>query len=483
MAAPTPAELAPLFPGLEVIEVAGYGGMGTIYKARQPQLDRLVALKILSPELGRDPAFAQRFSREAQTLAKLNHSNIVSIFDFGRAGGFYYFLMEFVDGMTLRTLMQQKPIQMEEAQRIVIEICHALQYAHEEGIVHQDIKPSNILLDKKGRVKIADFGLARLVGRDVKDTSTRSRPAMVLGTPHYMAPEQVEKPWKVDRRTDIYAVGVVLYEMLTGRLPPDQFEPPSRTPGVDPRLDQVVMRALAREPRRRYQNANEFRSAIEAATGHFHNLPGDMPRGAGRKKWRWLPRFVLAAGAVWLAVITFILLKEHWIEQKTILIPAGALEAFAAGPEGFGLGGRMVTELNLNKNRVLDVNRIIRRYQREFRTLELHHTERSKNAAGHVVVTIKPFPQEMDELMNRMWTDLTFVLSAGQMAAARNLRFEKFFPHTGMNPVTVEIWQDENGDFHYVESQETAGKNARAARPPAPHRRGLPSGDNPKNNN
>src|SRR5580698_7237873 len=177
---PTPAELAPFFPGLEIMEVAGHGGMGTIYKSRQPQLDRVVALKILSPELGRDPAFAQRFSREAQALAKLNHTNIVRVFDFGQAGDFFYLIMEYVDGVTLRALIEQKAIHLEEAQRIVIEICHALQYAHEEGIVHRDIKPSNILLDKKGRVKIADFGLASLMGKSAKETSAASQTSVIM---------------------------------------------------------------------------------------------------------------------------------------------------------------------------------------------------------------------------------------------------------------------------------------------------------------
>jgi tRNA A-37 threonylcarbamoyl transferase component Bud32 len=480
---PTPAELAPLFPGLEIMEVAGHGGMGTIYKARQPQLDRVVALKILSPELGRDPAFAQRFSREAQALAKLNHTNIVRVFDFGQAGGFFYFLMEYVDGVTLRTLIEQKAIHAEEAQRIVIEICHALQYAHEEGIVHRDIKPSNILLDKKFRVKIADFGLAQLIGKKAGDSSAGGQANMVMGTPHYVAPEQVERPWKVDRRADIYSLGVVLYEMLTGELPLGRFEPPSLKAGVDPRLDDIVLRALAKQPRRRYQNANEFRAAVEAATGYFHNLPGDMPRSAGRRKWRWLPRFALAAGTIWLAVVTFILLKEHWAEQKSVLIPAGALEAFAAGPEGVGLARRTVTALNLSKEQVQNVNKILRRYQREFTALERRHTERSKNAAGHMVMTIPPFPQEMDELMGRMWTELATVLSAGQLALAKTLHFEKFFPHTGKKTVTVEIWQGDDGEYHYVEVSESAGKNGGAAGMLPPRYRGLLLRDSPKTNN
>ncbi len=480
---PTPAELAPFFPGLEIMEVAGHGGMGTIYKSRQPQLDRVVALKILSPELGRDPAFAQRFSREAQALAKLNHTNIVRVFDFGQAGDFFYLVMEYVDGVTLRALIEQKAIHLDEAQRIVIEICHALQYAHEEGIVHRDIKPSNILLDKKGRVKIADFGLAQLIGKEVKDSSVGGQPSMVMGTPHYMAPELVERPSKVDRRADIYSLGVVFYEMLTGEIPLGQFDPPSIKAGVDPCLDEIVARAMAKAPRRRYQNANELRAAVEEASGHFRNLPGDMPRSNGRRKWRWLPRFALAAGTIWLAVVTFILVRERLAEQKSGIIPAGALEAFAAGPEGAGINHRTVMQLNLSKEQAPNVNKIMRRYQREFTALERRHTEHSKNAAGHMLLTIPPFPQEMDELMGRMFTDLATVLSAEQLALAKTLHFEKFFAHNGRKTVTLEIWQDDNGEYHYVEGSEPADKNGKSAESLPPRLRGLLLRDSQKTNN
>src|SRR5438552_2749890 len=204
-APPAPDVLAKDFPQLEIIELLGQGGMGTVYKARQPQLDRFVALKILSAELSRDPAFAERFSREAKALARLNHPNIVGVYDFGQAGDFYYFIMEYVDGMNLWQMEQaKKPLAPEEALAIVPKICDALQYAHEEGIVHRDIKPGNILIDKKGRVKIADFGLAKLVGQQAQDFRlTQSR--MMLGTPQYMAPEQFEDPQKVDHRADIYS--------------------------------------------------------------------------------------------------------------------------------------------------------------------------------------------------------------------------------------------------------------------------------------
>src|SRR5512137_1230727 len=161
---PTPEDLAKHFPQLEILECLGRGGMGVVYKARQPKLNRVVALKILAPERVADPKFAERFAREAQALARLNHPNIVTVYDFGETDGLYYLTMEFVDGVGLRQLLQTRKIAPEEALAIVPKICEALQYAHDEGVVHRDIKPENILLDKKGRVKIADFGIAKIVG-------------------------------------------------------------------------------------------------------------------------------------------------------------------------------------------------------------------------------------------------------------------------------------------------------------------------------
>ena len=138
--------------------------MGVVYKARQPKLNRIVALKILAPEKVAEPKFAERFEREAQALARLNHPNIVTVYDFGEADGLYYLTMEFVDGVSLRQLLQTRKIAPEEALAIVPKICEALQFAHEQGVVHRDIKPENVLLDKQGRVKIADFGIAKIVG-------------------------------------------------------------------------------------------------------------------------------------------------------------------------------------------------------------------------------------------------------------------------------------------------------------------------------
>ncbi|MDZ4401795.1 serine/threonine-protein kinase [Prosthecobacter sp.] len=265
MPTPLPEELAPLFPQLEILELLGRGGMGTVYKARQMKLNRFVALKIISAEAGADPHFAERFQREAQALAKLNHPHIVSVFDFGETGGLFYFLMEYVDGANLRTLIRSGEMKPEAALALIPAFCDALQYAHDEGVVHRDIKPENVLVDKKGRVKIADFGLAKLLGQDAND-HTLTRTGMYLGTPRYMAPEQVDRPDSVDHRADIYSLGVVFYEMLTGEIPMGRFAPPSQKVQVDVRFDEIVLHALERDVALRYQHASEIKTDVEGVT-------------------------------------------------------------------------------------------------------------------------------------------------------------------------------------------------------------------------
>jgi predicted Ser/Thr protein kinase len=264
---PKPSQLAPHFPQLEILDLLGQGGMGAVYKARQRGLDRLVALKILPPDTEQDPTFAERFSREARTLARLNHPSIVSVHDFGQAGGFYYFIMEYVDGISLRQAIDTGMLSPKEALAIVPQICDALQFAHDEGVVHRDIKPENVLLDRRGRVKIADFGLARLLGQ-VPEDGTLTGTHQVMGTPRYMAPEQMEGSHTVDHRADIYSLGVVFYEMLTRELPLGRFPPPSRKVQIDVRLDDVVLRTLEKEPSRRYQRAAEIKTDVESISGH-----------------------------------------------------------------------------------------------------------------------------------------------------------------------------------------------------------------------
>ena len=292
---PSLERLAAAFPQLEVLEFIGQGGMGAVYKARQRQLDRIVALKVLPPGIGGDPAFAERFTREAKALAKLMHPNIVALFEFGQAEGIYYLLMEYVDGVSLGQLLRSSRVSPREALAIVPQICDALQYAHDQGIVHRDIKPENILLDRRGRVKVADFGLAKLMECDRLDHNNVEKPSSmeeaapsttchvgapgtgtlqeltsagkIMGTPAYMAPEQAEHPADVDHRADIYALGVVFYQMLTGELPAKCLEPPSKKVQIDVRLDEVVMRALAKKPELRYQQVSEVKTLVQTIIG------------------------------------------------------------------------------------------------------------------------------------------------------------------------------------------------------------------------
>ncbi len=262
-AAPTAEELTRLLPQFRVEAELGRGGMGVVYRGVQLNLERPVAIKLLAPHLAADPAFAERFTREARALARLSHPNIVAVHDFGQAGSFFYLVMELVDGANLRHVMPAGPIEPKQALEIVPQICDALQYAHDEGIVHRDIKPENILLDRRGRVKIADFGLAKLLGRapgDVSLTGTQQ----VIGTLRYMAPEQMEGTKTLDHRADIYSLGVVFYELLTGELPIGRFAPPSKKVEIDVRLDEVVLRALEREPEQRYQHVSELKTKVES---------------------------------------------------------------------------------------------------------------------------------------------------------------------------------------------------------------------------
>ena len=272
---PRPEDLAPHFPQLEILELLGHGGMGVVYKARQLRLDRLVALKILPPELGRDPAFAERFAREARALARLSHPRIVGVHDFGEAGGLFYLVMEFVDGLNLRGLLRRGRLKPEEALRIVPQVCEALQYAHEEGIVHRDIKPENILLDRRGNVKIADFGLAKLLGMMTPDSVlTGSR--QVIGhaalhgaradgkaadrrSPgrHLLAGRRVLRD--ADRRAADGPVRPALEESRGGR-PPGRGRPP----------------ALEKEPERRYQHVSEVKTEVESLSGR-PEPPGTRP--------------------------------------------------------------------------------------------------------------------------------------------------------------------------------------------------------------
>jgi serine/threonine protein kinase len=457
--APPPEEIAKHFPQLEIIGLLGQGGMGMVYKARQPQLDRFVALKILSPDLSRNPAFAERFTREARALARLNHPNIVAVYDFGKAGDFYFFIMEYVDGMSLWQMeLTQKPLAPTEALAIVPKICDALQYAHDEGIVHRDIKPGNILLDKKGRVKIADFGLAKLMGQDARDfTLTQSK--MAMGTPQYMAPEQMEHPLQTDHRADIYSLGVVFYEMLTGELPMGRFDPPSRRVQVDVRLDEVVLRSLERDVQRRYQQASEVKTAVESiTTGSLVSQPTAAPsRDAAsqpppkpeRNRSVWLPRLGIAV----LVILTAIALALFWIKppQPLFYTFSGRTE-FVKSPNGPALSKKFIRKMGISPLQVEALNKILQNSYREFVSMERQHTEFTKDEHGHVRVTINPFPEESMALFTRTASEIrgTIGRDAIPPPTPGNLHTIGLFRHAGEAQVTAELWKD-GAVYHFTE--------------------------------
>ncbi len=315
---PDPAALAAHFPDLEIRELLGKGGMGAVYKAQQQRLDRTVAVKILPTEISSDPAFAERFTREARTLAKLNHPNIVQVHDFGQAGQYFYFVMEYVDGLNLRQMLEAGRLEAREALEIVPDICAALQFAHDAGVVHRDIKPENILIDQHGRVKIADFGLAMLLDREPADM-TLTGANQVMGTPHYMAPEQLRGSHTIDHRAYIYSLGIVFYELLTGELPIGRFEAPSEKLQIDVRLDQVVLRTLASDPDRRYQHASDVQQISGAVplggtATETSRTPQPDPQSEHTQRPHvassmWL--FPLIVGNLWLlAAVTLLLGKK-----------------------------------------------------------------------------------------------------------------------------------------------------------------------------
>ncbi len=304
---PTIEEATLLFPQYEVSDLIGRGGMGAVYRGRQVELDRTVAIKLLPLEVSVDPNFADRFRREARAMAKLHHPNIISIHDFGTTTeGHLYFVMEYVEGTDLHQLIHGVGVDPDQALSIITGTCDALAYAHGKGVVHRDIKPANIMVSTEGEVKVADFGLARLTDPGPEELG-RTMTGAVMGTPDYMAPEQT-RGMDVDHRADIYSLGVMLYEMLCGEVPRGIFDPPSvRVPGVSEKMDQLVIRAMQQQPDRRYQSTQEMKAEVKAVrTGAAHpagraksKKPASVGGGSGNK----LKLIYMVSGAVALLVV------------------------------------------------------------------------------------------------------------------------------------------------------------------------------------
>ncbi|MCB1131001.1 MAG: protein kinase [Verrucomicrobiae bacterium] len=282
--APELDELAGLFPGYEFEGLIACGGMGAVYAAIQRSLDREVAIKILPREFGNDESFRAGFETEAKAMARLNHPNLIGVYDFGDVNGMLYIIMEYVPGQSLFHSAHGTAIDPGETVRLISGICGGLAHAHQHGIIHRDIKPANILLDLHAEPKIGDFGLARPVENKAGEGEE------IFGTPHYTAPEVVNNPQNVDHRADIFSVGVMLHELLTGRLPADDPRTPSAIIQCDPRFDVVVRRATDPNPANRYANAAEISEELrKIATSPGPRLlqtaaarPAKVARPAGR---------------------------------------------------------------------------------------------------------------------------------------------------------------------------------------------------------
>ncbi len=482
---PETEQLAAAFPHLDIQELLGAGGMGAVFRVRQKELDRIAALKVLPGEMATTPGFAERFLREARLLASLSHPHIVTVYEFGQREGIFFLLMEFVDGVTLRQALRAEPIKKlgsKETLAIVGQLCDALQFAHDEGVVHRDIKPENILIDKRGRVKIADFGLARLLGQS-PTMPTLTGTHQLMGTPAYMAPEQIEGLPGIDHRADIYSMGVVFYELLTGELPLGRFSPPSERAETDVRLDEVVLRTLAKEPNRRYQQASEVKVDVDAL--RMPAVAAHSSQKAGRRRWigRGVVGFIagvlatpVIAGLMYLFLEARVqnqqqqvaLAKYHTAQlnerraaetarelaqrQQATADAAVALSqnssegaaAYSPGMQGMasaggemgmgGMGGEMATgaaamdqtivysesgpilsesyfQFSLSSEQRAAVNRILKEIHERYLREEALHSLVSVEAGGTLTTEIRPFPEQLRQIENALWTQLDDIVS------------------------------------------------------------------------
>jgi serine/threonine protein kinase len=312
----------------EILQTLGQGGMGVVYLARQKKLDRLVAIKAISPYLAQEPEIRERFAAEASVLARLSHPNIVTLYDYIEEPDALYLVMEYVEGKPLSEILKAGPLPLESIRKYFTQILDAFAYAHSKGVIHRDIKPSNIIITSQGQVKILDFGVAKILSSDHSQTRTGMR----LGTLMYMSPEQVKGEKTLDARSDIYSLGVVLFEMLTGRPPYDpelgEFEislrivreplfdlshPPANIPQ---KILEVILHATEKNPEHRFSSCAEFREALEGAfqEGISSPIPPTevtpalpAPTSKDRKKF-WMK----IAGGIVVFILGIVLLTFWW---------------------------------------------------------------------------------------------------------------------------------------------------------------------------
>ena len=267
-------------PGYQLLDRLGSGAMGTVYKARQISLDRIVAIKVLNHEFTRSRSFVERFYEEGRIAAKLNHPHIITAIDVGQAGEYHYFVMEYVEGQTVADMLEEDVyLDEEEAVRIVSQVAAGLEHAHAAGLIHRDVKPANIMIGSDGVAKLADMGLAQFAATDDMPHQDEDGKRRVFGTPYYMSPEHIRTKVPLDARTDIYSLGATFYHMITGHVPfdapdpvkvmrrhlTDRFElPESVNPRVSSGASQVVQAAMKRRREKRYDSISPMLSDLKA---------------------------------------------------------------------------------------------------------------------------------------------------------------------------------------------------------------------------
>jgi len=260
-----------------IVELLGQGAMATVYKAKHSLLDRFGALKVMHQFLVNDPHFIESFEREAQIIAKLDHPNIVPVYDYAEHDGNRYLVMKFIEGISLQTVLEDGPLELNDIREVIAKIASALDFANVQGVLHRDIKPSNIMIDRRAIPYLADFGLAQAIEEDDEGDTTTGR---IVGTPAYISPEQATKGAVIDNRADLYSLGVILYQLIVGRIPfrgqsvaeiiqkHKTEQPPvpsSLNPEVPRALDKMLLKSLAKNPDDRYDNGRDFVEAFETA--------------------------------------------------------------------------------------------------------------------------------------------------------------------------------------------------------------------------